>query len=236
MKVRIIRTLLYLSLGGALVAQATLTNETILKLVKAGIGEEVIVGMIDAQPGKYSLGVDDVLSLKTAGVSDKLLAAMLRKNEKSEDREVLRPPSAPAGSKIGGEMPDELGVYHLKDGKYIALKPEILNLRTARAASLFTSGVVAAKVNGWVVGQHSPNRMGPAGDIVAKLPEGTDASEYVLFKFTIKGDRREVELARGRINVSVSTHRAALPFTSDKLDKGLYRFRFGTLAGGEYGL
>ena len=35
----------------SLIAQEPLTNETILKLVKAGIGEETIVGMVNQQPG-----------------------------------------------------------------------------------------------------------------------------------------------------------------------------------------
>ena len=50
-------------------AQEPLNNETVLKLVKAGIGEETIVGMVNQQPGKYSLSADDIAALKTGGVS-----------------------------------------------------------------------------------------------------------------------------------------------------------------------
>ena len=57
--------------------QALLDDATILKLVKAGIGEEPIVAMVNAQPGKYALSSDDVIALKKAGVSDKILAAMI---------------------------------------------------------------------------------------------------------------------------------------------------------------
>jgi hypothetical protein len=39
-------------------AQEPLTNETVLKLVKAGIGEDTIVGMVNQQPGKYALTAD----------------------------------------------------------------------------------------------------------------------------------------------------------------------------------
>jgi hypothetical protein len=56
-----------------------LTNETILKLVKAGIGEETIVGMVNQQPGTYSLGDADVAALKSAGVSERIIAAMIVK-------------------------------------------------------------------------------------------------------------------------------------------------------------
>ncbi len=41
------RCLLTLAFAACLYAQEPLTNETILKLVKAGIGEETIVGMVN---------------------------------------------------------------------------------------------------------------------------------------------------------------------------------------------
>src|SRR5579862_969586 len=58
-------------------AQEPLTNETIIKLVKAGIGEEVVMGMVNQQAGKYALSADDVIALKRAGESDKVVAAMI---------------------------------------------------------------------------------------------------------------------------------------------------------------
>ena len=63
-----------------LFAQELLNNETIIKLTKAGVGEEIIVGMVSQQPGKYSLSADDVIALKKAGVSDKVLAALVLRN------------------------------------------------------------------------------------------------------------------------------------------------------------
>jgi len=42
-----IRWLLTIALASCLCAQEILTNETILKLVKAGLGEDVIVGMVN---------------------------------------------------------------------------------------------------------------------------------------------------------------------------------------------
>jgi hypothetical protein len=68
----------------ALCAQETLSNETVLKLVKAGIGEDTIVGMVNQQPGKYALTADDIIALKSAGVSDKIMAAMIVRNGASK--------------------------------------------------------------------------------------------------------------------------------------------------------
>jgi hypothetical protein len=58
-------------------AQETLTNESVLKLVKAGMSEEVILGMVNSEPGKYTVTTDAVISLKQAGVSDKIINAMV---------------------------------------------------------------------------------------------------------------------------------------------------------------
>jgi hypothetical protein len=59
--------------------QALLDDATIGKLVKAGVGEQTIVAMINQQPGKYALSSDDMIALKKAGVSDKILAAMIER-------------------------------------------------------------------------------------------------------------------------------------------------------------
>jgi len=61
--------------------QALLDDATIGKLVKAGVGEQTIVAMINQQPGKYALSSDDMIALKKAGVSDKILAAMLARGK-----------------------------------------------------------------------------------------------------------------------------------------------------------
>jgi hypothetical protein len=70
---------LFLLLAVVASAQEALTNEAVAKMVKAGLGEGLIISMIQNQPGKYSLSSDDMVKLKQQGVSDKVLAAMLGK-------------------------------------------------------------------------------------------------------------------------------------------------------------
>lgn len=53
------------------------TNDSVLKLVKAGIPDEVILNMVASQPGQYTVTADALISLKLAGVSDKVMAAMV---------------------------------------------------------------------------------------------------------------------------------------------------------------
>src|ERR1700730_17853284 len=61
-------------------AEVVLTNDTVLKLFKARIGEDSIVGMVNQQPGIYALSTDDLVALKKAGVTQKIIAAMLVRN------------------------------------------------------------------------------------------------------------------------------------------------------------
>src|SRR5258708_16494543 len=76
-------------------AQEVLTNNSIVKMVKGGLGDELIVTVIQKQPGKYSLTPEDLVKLKQDGVSDKILAAMLSKGA---------PQSAPVGDVINQSL------------------------------------------------------------------------------------------------------------------------------------
>ncbi|MGD0130091.1 MAG: hypothetical protein ABSF46_32640 [Terriglobia bacterium] len=46
---------------------------------------------VNTQPGKYSLGTDDVIALKTAGVSEKVITAMLNKSASAPTPASLAP-------------------------------------------------------------------------------------------------------------------------------------------------
>jgi hypothetical protein len=58
-------TLLALVVCAVAVCQASLDNAAILKLVKADIGEDTILGMVNQQHDRYALSADDIIALKT---------------------------------------------------------------------------------------------------------------------------------------------------------------------------
>jgi len=66
---------------GCLAAQDILTNDSVVKLVKAGLAEEIILNMVKTQPAKFELGADQILALKNANVSDKVISAMVLRGE-----------------------------------------------------------------------------------------------------------------------------------------------------------
>lgn len=78
-----------LALGCALflaspAAAETLTNASVIALVKAGIGNDAVIAKIKATDGKYDLSTDDLIGLKQAGVPGDVIAAMIAGPAKSE--------------------------------------------------------------------------------------------------------------------------------------------------------
>jgi hypothetical protein len=62
----------------------TLTNATVIQLVKAGIGNDAVIAKIKATPGNYAVSTDDLIALKNAGVSGDVIAAMISGPAKSD--------------------------------------------------------------------------------------------------------------------------------------------------------
>jgi hypothetical protein len=74
-----------------------LNNDSIVKLVKAGLGEDTIISIVRTQPGKYSLGADDIIALKEAGVSEKTITTMAAATTKGT-ASALPAAAAPTGN------------------------------------------------------------------------------------------------------------------------------------------
>jgi len=68
---------LFLTLYGR-AAEKTLTNADVVKLVMLGIGDDAVIAKVRQAPTiSFKLETDDLVSLKAAGVSGRLIAAML---------------------------------------------------------------------------------------------------------------------------------------------------------------
>jgi hypothetical protein len=62
-----------------LVAQQALDNDSVVKLVKSGLSEDVIVSTIGGSAGNYDKSAAGLAALKDAGASDKIIAAIQAK-------------------------------------------------------------------------------------------------------------------------------------------------------------
>lgn len=100
-----------LALGCALLfaspaAAETLTNSTVIELVRAGIGNDAVIAKIKASDGKYNLGTDDLIALKNQGVSGDVIAAMIGASTKADAA-----PAAMSLTDINPMTPHPSGLY-----------------------------------------------------------------------------------------------------------------------------
>lgn len=70
---------LFLAASLPLFAQLSLRNADVIKMVNAGLGEDLIITTVNAAPGYYDTSVDGLHALKSAGVTDKEFSAIVQK-------------------------------------------------------------------------------------------------------------------------------------------------------------
>ena len=63
---------------------APLTNASIVKLVKAGFKDKSIITIIASKPVRFDLATDRLIELKRTGVSEKVILAMMARQEGSD--------------------------------------------------------------------------------------------------------------------------------------------------------
>ena len=114
--------MLLFSIAVVAIAQTALTNDTIIKMTKAGLSDDVIVSTISSQPARFSTSPDDLISLKGAGISDKVIGAMMAKGAGA--------PAPPAPAAASVPLPPDPPPRH----------PEAIPLRLGCTTSRAISG------------------------------------------------------------------------------------------------
>jgi hypothetical protein len=82
-----------------LLAQQSMNNESIIKLCKAGLSDDLIVSTVNASPGSYDTSADGIIALKTGGASDKVISAVIVKAAGATPQPTAPPSSAQPGTK-----------------------------------------------------------------------------------------------------------------------------------------
>jgi len=219
-------------------AQTALTNDAILKMAKAGLGEEVLLSTINAQPGKYTTTTDDLIALKGAGVSDKVIAAMVSKmaGGGGATTGTAAAPSTPAAH--AAAPVNEVGVYYKKADSWVDLPPEVVNFKTGGVLkSIGTAGIVKGDVNGHVNGPHSQTAVKSPVGLLVYTQEGVAITEYQLLRLRDNKDSREFRTVTGGVmHVSGGATRDLVPFENKKIAPRTYEIVLPNLGVGEYGL
>jgi hypothetical protein len=228
---------LFFALALLSAAQEALTNDSIVKMVKAGLGEGLVVGMIQNQPGKYTLTPDELVKLKKAGVSDTILAAMVSKGSGGPAPAASAPAGGVAPSDSDIPQNPDIGVYYKKAGKWEEMLPEVVNWKTGGVLkSIGTAGIVKGDVNGHIGGGHSRNSVTTPVEVFILAPEGVAITEYQLLHLREHNDAREFRTVTGGVmHVSGGATRDIIPFESKKTANRMYKVVLPNLGAGEYG-
>jgi hypothetical protein len=220
----------------ALAAQQPMNNDAVIKLVKAGLSDDVIVSTINASAGSYDTSADALITLKKDGVSDKVIGAMVVKSSG-----VTAAAAAPAAA--GSTLPpgiDDIGVYYKdKTGAWTELMPEVVNFKSGGVMkSVFTDGLVKGDMNGHVQGGHAKTTVTFPVVFAVYVPEGTAITEYQLLRYRTHDTSREFRSVTGGVfHSSGGATRDSVDFHADKIGPRLYRITLdSTLGKGEYGL
>lgn len=107
---KVFLAILSLAFCTLLVAQQALNNDTVIKMVKAELSDDVIITTINASAGAYDTSANGLIALKQAGVSDKVIAAVVAKGAATAPSPASPPASAaPEPSAPGPTQAPEAG-------------------------------------------------------------------------------------------------------------------------------
>ena len=238
--------LLAFALGVLAFGQTALTNETIIKMVKAGLGEDVIISTITSQPAKFATTPDDLITLKGAGVTDRVMGVMVERMVAINSAAAppapapaaLAPAAAPTPSNGTPAPVSEVGVYFLKGDTWADLHPEVVNFKTGGVLkTIGTAGIVKGDVNGHVNGEHSSTQLKTPVTLLVYTHEGVDITEYQLLRLRESKDSREFRTVTGGVmHVSGGATRDLMTFESKKMAPRTYQILLPNIGSGEFGL
>jgi len=252
--------LLFLAFCPFLAAQQSLNNDAVIKLVKAGLSEDLIVSTVSASPGTYDTSADGLIALKAAGVSDKVVSAIVAKaSAPIAVPAVLVAPPPPTANPDDPASAHEAGIYAYSDKsagpRMNMLEPSVYGQGKTGGifASAMTYGIAKAKVKAVLRGAHSNARVTDPQTVfyfyfeqqtaglsnASSIFGGTSTpNEYTLLRFDVKDTTRETTI--GKFNAygasSGNDDKATVPFTYTKLGPGVYKVTVSAaLKPGEYG-
>lgn len=211
-------------------AQQALNNDSVVKLVKAGLSDDLIVATINASPGAYDTSTNGLIALKTAGVSDKVVAAIVVK---------ANAPAAAAAPRLPAGV-DGIGLYcPAKDGNWQQVIAYDVIAGSSGAIKSFTRHMIKGNNGGSVEGDASLLKLGLPAKFLLYVPDGRSPGEYQLIHFRIVNGNREFSLTARKPNPKKpdAQLRDTVDFDAKEVGPRLYEIDLGKdLAKGEYGL
>jgi len=240
-------------------AETSLTNADVVKMVRAGLSDVVVTGVIaQASSATFETGADALIALKVARVSDEVIAAMVRRAGTRPTAEagphVAAAAAAPASRAVSLGI-TEAGIFLQQGATLQILEPT--GFTQGKTGGVFTSaltyGIKKAK---WkavvnrpraslrVVGSSATfyfafEKLGAGlshtgGGFAGWLNGASSPNEFVLARMTPKDKGRELVLGEfGMWGASSGTRsQDTVEMSIERLEPGLYRVVTGPLEPG----
>jgi len=211
-------------------------NDAIVKMSKAGLNDAVIIQTIQTQPGHYDTAPDNLIALKSAGVSEQVIAAMQARSAGLVFHAKDKIDPAPLSAGV-----DEIGVYYQdkRTGEWLPLKTERVQFKSGGwLKSTATHNIVKQDMNGYLDDAKSPLALPTGVTILIYAPAGTQAEEYDFLRFREHSHGREFRVKTGGVFHSESgSQRDEIEFHPHKIAPQMYEFTVPVdIEKGEYGV
>ena len=210
---------------------AMMTNESVVKMVKAGLSSELILQTINTQPGTYQTDADALIALKADGVPEPILSAMI-----SSKRRQITNVNAPV---VLSDV-NEPGVYYKdRQGRWTLMETEIVHIKSGGfIKSTVTHGIIRPDQNGTVAGTEAKLLLPQPVEFMIYAPDGVTPEEYDLLQFRLNSKDREFRTLTGGVFHSTGgAKRDEIPFKAVKTAPHTFTFALPKdLPGGEYGI
>jgi len=213
-------------------SSSSFTNEDILKLAKAGFGEEVIFEAIRTNECHFDTSASALLALKNEGISEKIILAMLA---------AMRVPAGtPAPKRESVSFPERTGIYLVKDGGYVPLELEPVEWRSDFFAGTTILGKrTTTPLRVSLDTLQSALQLSNRPEFLLVCPEGVAGIEYYLLRAEDNRKSREFRtdfevISDGSLIALQGMGQNRIPFTAKNLGSGRFRLGLPELGKGEY--
>ena len=232
-----------------------MTNETVITLVRAGLGPEAVIAKINSSVGTYDSSTDSLIRLKQAGVPDPVIAAMLTRSKSPVLTNALAD-----NANANPLSPHSPGIYLMDPsaGRMIRIDPTVSNqVKTSGLLGYaFSYGLASMKLKSVIpnpgarvqsVGRRPVfyfffNQSGPLAEISgfgsSFAAMTSSPNEFSLVRFEQKRDHREASVGSfnlGGMKTGISD-KARVSFSYDDVAPGVFRVSpSADLPPGQYG-
>ncbi len=236
----------------------TLTNDMVVSLVQAGLGDDAVIAKVKASAGHYALSTDDLIALKKRGVSGPVIAAMIESGAQG---------AVSSKAVFSADSPDPMvphpsGVYIATDARMVRIDPTTSNQSKTGGilGYAFTGGIASLSIKAVIPNITARVRTGRArptfyfyfDEATRGLSQAGGASlwlsgpasaitspnEFSLIRFDVKKDRRETRV--GSMNLAGAKagvmDKDRIPFDYEQVTPGVFKVTPSSdLPTGEYG-